>query len=37
MNFPVVNDSRQVGLLRKYRREIIHLMNMLTALGTGNL
>lgn len=29
MNFPVVNDNRMLGLLRKYRVEIMHMINQL--------
>lgn len=36
-NFPVVNDSRQLGLLRKYRIELIHYMNTISMLGPGGL
>ncbi|CAG9332942.1 unnamed protein product [Blepharisma stoltei] len=42
INFPVVNDSRQIGLLRKYRIEIMNLMNQISllsvsALGSGQI
>lgn len=36
-NYPVVNDSKQLGLSRKFRKENIHLTNIITSLGTGNL
>lgn len=37
MNFPVVNDSRQIGLLRKYRNEIMNLMNQISLLSINTL
>lgn len=37
MNYPVVNDSRLIGLLRKYRLDIIELLNQLTQSGTGSI
>lgn len=36
-NFPVVNDNRQLGLLRKYRVEILYLLNQLSILGPGGI
>ncbi|CAG9311298.1 unnamed protein product [Blepharisma stoltei] len=37
MNFPVVNDNRQLGLLRIYRVEILYLINQLSLLGPGGV
>ena len=37
MNYPVVNDSRLIGLLRKYRLEIIELLYQLSNSGTGSI
>lgn len=37
MNFPVVNDSRQLGLLRRYRAEYIYLMGQLSLYGPGSV
>jgi len=42
IHFPVVNYSRQIGLLRKYRIEIMNLMNPISllsasALGSGQI
>lgn len=37
INYPVVNDSRQIGLLRKYRVEIIHLLSQISLLGAGEV
>ena len=37
MNFPVVNDSRQLGLLRRYRSEYIYLMGQLSLFGPGSV
>lgn len=37
MNYPVVNDSRLIGLLRKYRLEIIQLLYQLSTSGTGSI
>jgi coiled-coil domain-containing protein 78 len=37
MNYPVVNDSRLIGLLRKYRLEIIELLFQLSNSGTGSI
>lgn len=36
-NFPVVNDSRLIGLLRKYRLDIIELLHQLSNSGTGSI
>jgi len=37
MNFPVVNDSRLIGLLRKYRLDIIELLHRISQSGTGSI
>lgn len=37
MNFPVVNDSRLIGLLRIYRLEIIELLHRISQSGTGSI
>jgi kinesin family protein 11 len=36
-NYPVVNDSRFLGLLRKYRLDVIELKNQLTNSGSGSI
>ena len=36
-NFPVVNDSNQIGLLRRYRAEWIYLMGQLSLYGPGSV
>ncbi|OMJ83352.1 hypothetical protein SteCoe_15755 [Stentor coeruleus] len=36
-NFPVVNDSRQIGLLRKFRSELIYLTEQLSLYGPGSV
>lgn len=37
INFPVVNDSRQIGLLQRYRIEIKYLVNQLWLLGPKSI
>lgn len=37
INHPIVNDSKQVGLMRKYRREINHLMTVLSSIETDTI
>lgn len=37
VNFPVVNDSRQIGLLRRYRLEIKYLVHQLWLLGPRSI
>ena len=37
INYPVVNDSRQIGLLRRYRSEIIYLLGQLSLYGPGSV
>ena len=34
-NFPVINDSRQIGLLRKYRVEVLNLTNQVVSTTLG--
>lgn len=36
-NYPVVNDSRQIGLLRRYRAELIYLNGQLSLHGPGSV
>lgn len=36
-NFPVVNDSRQIGLLRSFRAEMIYLNGQLSLHGPGSV
>ncbi len=35
MNFPVINDNRTIGLLRKYRVEMNANAGMIPARGSG--
>ena len=37
MDYPVVNDSRLIGLLRKYRLEIMELLYQISNSGTGSI
>ena len=36
MNYPVINDNRTIGLLRKYRTELIQLYNQVNMLPGDN-
>jgi hypothetical protein len=37
INFPVINDNRQIGLLQRYRVEIKHLQNQLWLIGPKSI